>query len=86
MKQEETYLTLQDKLLPSFDAQQDALPVFNLRLLHRHNLLHRQQVLLRNIHQPITNSLQGGEESITDKLGMRWTNQNGAIEERALWN
>lgn len=41
-----SYLTLQHKLLPSFDAQQDTFLVFNLRLLHRHDLLHRQQVLL----------------------------------------
>lgn len=40
------YLTLQHALLPSFDAQQDAFLVFNLRLLHGHDLLHRQQVLL----------------------------------------
>lgn len=41
-----SYLTLQHKLLPSFDTQQDALLVFNLRLFHSNNLLHRQQVLL----------------------------------------
>lgn len=41
-----TYLALQHKLLPAFDTQQDAFLVFNLRLFHRHYLLHRQQVLL----------------------------------------
>lgn len=41
-----SYLTLQHKLLPSFDTQQDAFLVFNLRLFHSNNLLHRQQVLL----------------------------------------
>lgn len=40
------HLALQHELLPSFDAQQDALLVFDLRLLHRHDLLHGQQVLL----------------------------------------
>lgn len=40
------YLALHHKLLSSFDAQQDALLVFDVRFLHRHNLLHRQQVLL----------------------------------------
>lgn len=41
-----SYLTLQDKLFPSFDPQQDALFVLDLRLLHSHDLLHGQQVLL----------------------------------------
>lgn len=40
------YLALQDKLFPSFDPQQDALFVLDLRLLHSHDLLHGQQVLL----------------------------------------
>lgn len=43
-----SYLTLQHELLPSFDTQQDAFLVFNLGLFHSNNLLHRQQVLLRN--------------------------------------
>lgn len=37
--------TLQHKLFPSFDAQQDTLLVFNLRFFHGYDLLHRQQVL-----------------------------------------
>lgn len=40
------YLTLQHELLPAFDTQQDAFLVFNLRLFHSNDLLHRQQVLL----------------------------------------
>lgn len=42
-----TYFTLQHKLFPSFDAQQDTLLVFNLRFFHGYDLLHRQQVLLQ---------------------------------------
>lgn len=41
-----SYLALHHKLLSSFDAQQDALLVFDVRFFHRHNLFHRQQVLL----------------------------------------
>ena len=47
------HLALQHKLLSSFDAQQDALLVFDLGLLHRQDLLHRQQVLLHNTREPI---------------------------------
>lgn len=52
------YLTLEHKLLPSFDAQQDALLVFNLRLVHRHYLLHSQQVLLQK---------KGGEHTVNNQ-------------------
>lgn len=47
VKQQQPYLALQHKLLPSFDSQQDALFVFDVRLLHGHDLLHGQQILLQ---------------------------------------
>ncbi len=51
------YLALQDKLFPSFDPQQDALFVLDLRLLHSHDLLHGQQVLLGGEERLISASL-----------------------------
>lgn len=65
------YLTLQYKLLRSFDAQQDAFLVFNLCLFHRHNLLHCQQVLLWNTNHQSLTSTGGAEAPI--RLGTnRW--------------
>lgn len=41
-----THITLEDELFATSDLEQDTLPLFDLGLLHRLNLLHGQEALL----------------------------------------
>lgn len=52
-----THVTLQHELLAAADAEQDALALLHLRLLHRVDLIHGEQRLLGGQVQPSPQSL-----------------------------
>lgn len=54
-----THVTLQHELLAPADAEQDALALLHLRLLHRVDLLHGEQGLLGGQAQPRPRALTG---------------------------